>query len=186
LSGEGDLLHTHRMRALADAVVVGAGTVHLDDPQLTVRRCAGRHPVRVVIDPERRLGNHHKIFQDGLAPTLVLAAADRACAAPPLGQAEIVALPRSACGLEPKAIRAALAERGLHWLFVEGGGVTISRFLAAGCLDRLQLTVAPLLLGSGRPSLTLPEIDDVGRGLRPLMRRLMLGDDVLFECILHE
>ena len=44
------------MRALADAVVVGASTVRQDDPQLTVRRCLGRNPMRVVIDCERRLG----------------------------------------------------------------------------------------------------------------------------------
>jgi riboflavin biosynthesis pyrimidine reductase len=52
LSGDEDLLHTHRMRALCDAVVVGVDTVLNDDPQLTVRRCAGRNPVRVVIDPD--------------------------------------------------------------------------------------------------------------------------------------
>src|SRR6185437_10083055 len=56
VTGEEDLLHTHRMRALADAILVGAGTVRHDDPQLTVRRCSGAHPVRVVIDCERRVG----------------------------------------------------------------------------------------------------------------------------------
>jgi riboflavin biosynthesis pyrimidine reductase len=81
------------------------------------------------------------------------------------------------------AIRQALAARGLHWLFVEGGGVTISHFLRAGCLDRLQLTVAPVILGSGRPSLTLPEITLPRQGLRPEVRRIGLGEDVLFECI---
>ncbi|HKW55660.1 MAG TPA: RibD family protein, partial [Stellaceae bacterium] len=76
VTGEEDLLHTHRMRALADAILVGAGTVRHDDPQLTVRRCAGDHPVRVVIDCERRLGPDYRVFQDGAAPTLVLAATD--------------------------------------------------------------------------------------------------------------
>src|SRR5215469_14839210 len=77
VTGEADLLHTHRMRALADAVVVGAGTVRHDDPQLTVRRCLGGQPVRVVIDSERRLGADYRVFQDGAAPTVVLAAVDR-------------------------------------------------------------------------------------------------------------
>ena len=51
LTGAADLLHTHRLRALADAVIVGAGTVFQDDPRLTVRHCSGEQPVRVVLDP---------------------------------------------------------------------------------------------------------------------------------------
>src|SRR5689334_17325892 len=121
VTGEADLLHTHRMRALADAIVVGAGTVRHDDPQLTVRRCIGRNPVRVVIDCERRLGAQYRVFQDGAAPTLVIAAADRTRAGERLGQAEIVGLPRGQEGIAPGVIRDALAARGYSFLFIEGG-----------------------------------------------------------------
>jgi diaminohydroxyphosphoribosylaminopyrimidine deaminase/5-amino-6-(5-phosphoribosylamino)uracil reductase len=187
VTGEADLLHTHRMRALADAVVVGAGTVRHDDPQLTVRRCLGAQPVRVVIDSERRLGADYRIFQDGAAPTLVLAAADRVRPGERLGRAEILPLPRGADGgLAPGEIRRVLAARGLALLFIEGGGITISRFLMAGALDRLQLTVAPVILGSGRPSLSLPEIAEPCQGLRPRLRRFSLGEDMLYECIFRD
>src|SRR5690348_5764942 len=158
VTGEADLLHTHRMRALADAILVGAGTIRHDDPQLTVRRCGGAHPVRVVLDGERRLDAGHRVFQDGAAPSLVLAYAELVEPGERLGQAELVGLPRRDTGMAPVDIRRALAQRGLHFLFIEGGGITISRFLAAGALDRLQITVAPVILGSGKPSLTLPEI----------------------------
>jgi riboflavin biosynthesis pyrimidine reductase len=67
-------------------------------------------------------------------------------------------------------------------VFIEGGGLTVSRFLAAGCLHRLQITVAPLIIGSGRPSITLPEIEQLGACLRPEVRRHLLGADVLFDC----
>jgi hypothetical protein len=80
VTGEADLLHTHRMRALADAILVGAGTLRQDDPQLTVRRCGGAHPVRVVIDSERRLDARYRVFHDEAAPTLVLAYDDRVSA----------------------------------------------------------------------------------------------------------
>jgi diaminohydroxyphosphoribosylaminopyrimidine deaminase / 5-amino-6-(5-phosphoribosylamino)uracil reductase len=182
ISGDEDLCHTHRMRALADAVLVGAETVLHDDPLLTVRRCSGTHPVRVVIDPRRKLNAHHKVFTDRSARTIVIAAADR-----PSGidapDVETIVLPREGSVIAPKAIKAALAERGLHWLFIEGGGVTISNFLRDGCLDRLQITVAPMILGSGRPSITLPPISEPGLGLRPQIRRSSLGADTLFECI---
>lgn len=183
LSGDEDLIHTHRMRALCDAVIVGARTVEHDDPLLTVRRCAGDHPVRVVIDPDRRLGAHHRVFCDGAAPTLLIVAADCGQAGGGCDAAELIKLPRAGAGIDPHAIRQALAARGLHRLFVEGGGVTISRFLGVRALDRLQLTMAPVLLGSGRPSVILPEIAEPSHGLRPRVRQMALGADRMFECI---
>lgn len=182
ISGEEDLCHTHRLRALADAVVVGADTVLHDDPQLTVRRCAGPHPVRVVIDPDRKLAPHHQVFTDRSARTIVIAAASKSGSGG-LNGVEVLTLPRAGGVISPALIKEALAARGLHWLLIEGGGVTISNFLRAGCLDRLQITIAPLLLGSGKPSLTLPAIAAPSLGLRPQIRRLSLGADTLFECI---
>src|SRR5580698_10644198 len=55
INGTEGLDHLHRLRALMDAVVVGVGTALADDPLLTVRRVAGPHPARVVIDPSGRL-----------------------------------------------------------------------------------------------------------------------------------
>jgi riboflavin-specific deaminase-like protein len=185
LSGAEDLLHTHRMRALCDAVVVGVDTVLNDDPRLTVRRCTGADPVRVVIDPERRLDGSQHIFRDGAASTLVLAAADRSRAGEALARAEVVPVPRGEWGLDPREIRRILARRGLTSLFIEGGGITVSRFLAARALDRLQITVTPLILGSGRPGILLPEIGDPRDGLRPGTRRFVLGNDVMIECDFH-
>jgi riboflavin-specific deaminase-like protein len=134
LSGEEDLLHTHRLRALVDAVIVGARTVLHDDPQLTVRHCPGDHPVRVVIDPERRLAPRHRVFRDETVATLLVAAEDRAEPGERHGTAEILPLPRSAAGIDPRTIRKALAARGLFRLLIEGGGITISRFLAVRAL----------------------------------------------------
>jgi diaminohydroxyphosphoribosylaminopyrimidine deaminase / 5-amino-6-(5-phosphoribosylamino)uracil reductase len=182
ISGDEDLCHTHRMRALADAVIVGADTILHDDPLLTVRRCAGEHPVRVVIDPARKLPPDHNVFTDRTARTIVIAG-ERYRDRPAPAGVEILVLPRDGELIPPAMIKRALAARGLHWLFIEGGGITISNFLRAGCLDRLQITIAPLLLGSGKPSLTLPAVAEPGLGLRPPIRRLSLGADTLFECI---
>ncbi len=182
LSGAEDLLHTHRMRALCEAVVVGVTTVLLDDPQLTVRRCAGPNPVRVVIDPDRRLDGSQRLFHDESAPTLLLCGADRAVKGERLGLAEVVPVVREDCGLSPREICRVLALRGLGSLLIEGGGITVSRFLAAGALNRLQITIAPVILGSGRPAIVLPTITDLNNSLRPRTRRVMMGADVMIEC----
>ena len=75
-----------------------------------------------------------------------------------------------------------LRERGLGRIFVEGGGVTVSRFLEARALARLHVTICPIFIGRGRPGISLPAIDDLGDALRPRARRFDLGDDVLFDC----
>jgi diaminohydroxyphosphoribosylaminopyrimidine deaminase/5-amino-6-(5-phosphoribosylamino)uracil reductase len=182
VTGPEDVAHNHRMRALFDAVVIGAGTVRYDDPQLTVRLVPGRNPTRVVLDPRRRLNGHYRIFTDGAARTLVLCADELVNGSERLGQAEVIGVGVEGSCLRPEAVLDVLAGRGLRRVFVEGGGITVSRFLAAGCLHRLQITIAPLLIGSGRPSISLPEIGRLSDGLRPTVRKFDLGRDVLFEC----
>src|SRR5213083_1641814 len=62
VTGPENMVHMHRMRALCDAVIVGAGTVAADDPQLTTRLVDGPNPIRVVLDPTRRLEPRHRVF----------------------------------------------------------------------------------------------------------------------------
>ena len=187
IGGRGDILHTHRLRALCDAVVVGAGTVRHDDPRLTTRECSGPSPVRVVLDADRRLGPERRVFAggDGAPPTLLVCAED-AGGPGRLGAAEVVRLPRDPAigGLHLPSLLKLLAGRGLARVFVEGGGVTVSRFLAAGCLDRLHVTVAPVLLGSGIPAFTLPEAARIADGLRFRWTPHALDPDVLFDIAL--
>jgi riboflavin-specific deaminase-like protein len=184
ISGDGDILHTHRLRALFDAVVIGGGAVRADDPLLTTRRCRGPSPVRVVIDSGRRLDTARRVFL-GSPETLLLCATDIAGPARH-GDAIVVPIPRAAGGgLDIAAILAALAARGLRRVFVEGGGVTVSRFLAAGALDRLHVTLAPLLLGGGIPGFSLPCADTPDGGMRVRYTLHRLGEDVLFDIALH-
>ncbi|MDA1092650.1 MAG: RibD family protein [Acidobacteria bacterium] len=187
ITGQADILRLHRLRALVDAVIVGAGTVAADDPRLTVRGVEGDNPVRVVLDPSARLSAEHAVFSDGAAPTLVVRAArlatpantgENVIALPTVSSA---AAPGAAPGFDPHAVVEALRSRGLRRLLIEGGGVTVSRFLQAGALTRLHVAVAPILIGSGRPAFTLPAITVLDEALRPPCRQFQLGDDVLFD-----
>jgi riboflavin-specific deaminase-like protein len=183
VTGPANLLHLHRLRALCDAVVVGAGTIAADDPRLTTRLVAGPNPLRVIVDPRRRLSTAYRVFGDGAAPSLVACAAARATPGERHGQAEVLGVPSRDGALDLRALLGLLEHRGCGAVFVEGGGVTVSAFVAAGVVDRLHLAVAPLLLGDGRPGLrgaangSLPG-PGLGLGAPQVFR---MGDDVLLE-----
>ena len=186
VTGPANIVHLHRMRALCDAIVVGAGTIVSDDPQLTTRLVEGTNPVRVVLDPSRRLDARYGVFSDGQAETMLICDEHRAAdGAESFGLAEVVGVPADAGRLDLEALLARLAERGLAAVFVEGGGRTVSRFLEAGLLDRLQIAIAPLVTGAGTPGLRLPGCDEMAECLRPAHRVFSMGDDVLFDCDLR-
>jgi riboflavin-specific deaminase-like protein len=180
INGGAGLAHLHRLRAVVDAVVVGVGTACADDPQLTVRRVEGPDPARVVIDPNGRLPPGARLLAaDGVRRLILTGAA--APAADPT-DVEVVRLPLVAGQLAPAAILTALAARGFRRILIEGGADTVSRFLAAGCLDRLHIVIAPIIIGTGRSSITLPPIARLDTALRAPMRAHVLGEEVLLDC----
>ncbi len=182
VTGEANIRHLHRMRALSDGVLVGAETVAADDPRLTTRMVPGPNAVRVVLDPRRRLSCARYLFNDGEAETLLCCARDRIRPGERHhGQAELIGLPAASDGLDLGALLGALAERGLRRIFIEGGGATVSRFLQAGRLSRLQIAVAPLVIGSGRPGVRLPPTERLADALRPATRLFRMGEDVLYD-----
>jgi len=179
ISGPDDLRHTHRLRALSDAVVVGAKTIRADNPLLTTRLVDGPSPVRIVLDPDRRLDASYRVFLGG-PETLLLCAPD-AEGTNRVGAASVLPVPRGECGLNIEAILALLRARGLRRIFVEGGGVTVSRFLAAGALDRLHVTVAPLVMGGGVPAFPLPPVERLEEGRRFAWTAHRIGADILLD-----
>jgi riboflavin-specific deaminase-like protein len=192
INGPENLRHLHRLRALCDAVIVGAGTVAADNPRLTTRRVAGPHPTRVLLDPQLRLAGCVEtahVFNDGQAPTLWLCDArwgDEAVAR--VGADRVLAVSDLLQGgATPHLGHAvtALRSRGLMRLFVEGGGVTVSRFLAQRCLDRLHLAVAPIIIGDGRPGLRLKGPARLADCPRPHCRVYRMGPDHLWDLDLR-
>jgi diaminohydroxyphosphoribosylaminopyrimidine deaminase/5-amino-6-(5-phosphoribosylamino)uracil reductase len=146
------------LRAEADAVLVGSGTVLADDPHLAVRKAELRRgqPLRVVIDTLARTPVTSRVL-DGAAPTLVAVAneADAAVAAraAALAQAgaKILHVPRSRTGrgLDLDALLAALGKREVVSVLLEGGPTLAGGFLARGLVDRVVAYVAPVLIGDG-------------------------------------
>ena len=185
INGQDSLIHLHRVRALSDAVVIGVSTAIADCPQLTTRHVDGPDAVRVVIDPHGRLPDDSGLLRDEAATTLVVRGTDGApCETRLSAQATAVHLPATDGRIAPAEVVAALTDRGLTRLLIEGGGVTVSRFLEAGLLHRLQLAISPLILGAGRPALPVTPAAGLEQALRPSGRRYVMGQDVLFDlCV---
>lgn len=183
VSGTGGLEHLHRLRALVDGVVIGVGTALHDDPRLTVRLCPGPNPARIVIDPKGRLPDDAPMLRDDGTRRIVIQAVDR----PRPAGVEVIRLPLGGRYFPARTVLQVLRKAGLQNLLIEGGGITISRFLEARLLNRLHVAVAPLLIGAGPAALTTqrPELK-LADCIRPETRVFSLGTDVLFDCALSD
>ncbi|GAA3631280.1 bifunctional diaminohydroxyphosphoribosylaminopyrimidine deaminase/5-amino-6-(5-phosphoribosylamino)uracil reductase RibD [Streptomyces chitinivorans] len=161
----------HRLRAEADAVLVGSGTARADDPHLAVRGVPGAvQPLRVVADTEARAVRPGARVLDGEAPTLVAVADDLPDAATAHldGHAEVVRLPRAGTGggLDVDALLAALHDRGVRSVLLEGGATLAAAFVAARAVDRVTAYLAPALLGAGPAALADAGIATIADALR--------------------
>jgi len=185
VTGPQNILHLHRLRALCDAVIVGARTVENDNPRLTTRLVSGDNPLRVVLDPRRRLADSHHVFSDGDAHT-VRAVGAGTRGEPGVGGNAHELVVRYADGrLDLHDLVRQLRARGCARIFVEGGGVTVSAFLEAGLLDRLHIAVAPLLIGEGRPAIRMAPRRLLKDCMKVQPRIYRTGEDVLFDCDLR-
>ncbi|WP_108126310.1 RibD family protein [Saccharospirillum mangrovi] len=166
LSSDASMQMTHQLRSLHDGILVGIGTVLADNPRLNVRKWTGKDPQPIVLDSQLRLPPSSQLCQSAERGCWVLTtegATDR-------DDCELIVVPGDADGqVNLHAAMAALYERGIRSLMVEGGASVITAFLRAALADAVILTVAPVFVGgykavgelSAANSLPFPHIDDL-------------------------
>lgn len=169
ISGAGARRFVHKLRRDHDAILVGIGTVLIDDPQLTVRLVRGRDPLRIIVDSHLRIPLTARVLAEGAASgTLIVTgkSADRARAAEikSLG-AEVLRLPRSKdkAGIDLARLLEELGRRAISSVLVEGGKGIITSLLRARAVDRVVAVIAPKIVGEGTEAigdLGITRLDD--------------------------
>jgi len=170
ISSNRDLRHLHRMRAQADAVMIGIGTQLKDNPLLTVRRVKGRSPVRVIIDSLAKTPPNSRIFsaKDG---RIIIAVSNKAPATQ-VAKLRCAGAEVIHCGIERvnlSKLLSKLRSEGIRSILLEGGGGLNWSMLSEGLVDEVMVTVAPLIAG-GEKATTLVE----GAGARDMNSAIKL------------
>jgi diaminohydroxyphosphoribosylaminopyrimidine deaminase/5-amino-6-(5-phosphoribosylamino)uracil reductase len=176
ITGEKARDKVHEIRAGADAILVGKGTVRMDDPSLTVRlpgfvRQDG-WPMRVILDSHLTIPPNSKIFR-GKAKTIIFTSFK----APPEREkgflqkgARVFRVPSSQKMLSLRAVLKVLHSLQVRTLLVEGGGIVHASFLREKLADEAVLFISPKVLGGPAPSWV------GGEGTKDLKRVPFLGN----------
>lgn len=156
ISSEASRAIVHRWRREADAVMVGAATVVVDDPRSTCRIAHGRDPVRIIVDGRMRCSPNARIFrQRSSAPTILvttpanIARARRRYANP---RTEVIAAPMRGDGIDLAILMREFGRRGWCKVLLEGGAHLAGAAFEAGIVDRVAFFASPRIIGCGMPA----------------------------------
>jgi diaminohydroxyphosphoribosylaminopyrimidine deaminase/5-amino-6-(5-phosphoribosylamino)uracil reductase len=186
LTGDVANRHFHRQRAEIGAIAVGAGTILIDDPDLTPRGAYRHLPLtRIVFDWRGRVSPSARVFATRDAGPIILVTQAEACAANP---AHFEALADAGAAVEVfetrnlRDVLGRVAMREILSVLVEGGPTLHAAFADAGLVDRVQWVVTSHGLGTGVPAASAISPDVLADGRATVVQ---LGADRLIEFDVH-
>ena len=156
---------THKMRSENQSILVGANTVLLDNPSLTVRNWSGKSPVRIGIDRQRRIPDDFNLL-DGSISTIIFTEKDEVNKL----HVEFVKIDFSTNSV--KNILNEIYKRNIHSVLVEGGPTILNSFIESGLWDEANIEIAPLRIAEGMAAPVLQ--------LQPISHQTFNGHDWLF------
>lgn len=189
ISGESSRRLVHQLRNRVDAVLVGAETVHTDNPQLTCRVRGGRDPLRIILDgrltisPEARVCTQHSTASTVVVTTEEYGQYEKRSLFEQQG-VEVLCLPGEQGRVQLPLLMAELGKRGVKHVLIEGGSQVAAAALGEGVVDKVLFFYGLILLGSeSRPMIGPLGIDRVAAGVKlHTMELHRVGDDVLVSA----
>ncbi len=151
ISNEKSRSLVHSWRAVYDAVLVGANTIRVDNPGLTVREVTGRNPKRIILSDSLLINKGAKVFTDDHAHDTILLTTvkDTSELFISWSRSDISVHHISGSFHDAKSILETIAGLGVTSLMVEGGAEIFSQFISSGFVDEIQIFIAPKIFGTG-------------------------------------
>lgn len=180
--------YAHRLRSRHDGVLVGAGTVLADDPELTVRLVRGRNPSRIILDAKLRTPLEAKVLKNQKAAPTLIATTSKAdgpkLAAIKRKGIEVLTLAEDEHGeVDLSELLRILGQRGISSLLVEGGAAVITSFLRRHLADRLTAIITPKVMGKGLETVGELNITEVNKTIRLSFEKVRrVGEDIVIEA----
>lgn len=187
ISSEASRRFAHTLRSVNDAILVGAGTVIQDDPELTVRMVKGKNPLRIVVDSQLRTSTKSKIYKNQKAARTIIATTVRAN---PEKRAlfhdlgiEMLQIDADQHGqVDQGKLLRELGKHNIASVLVEGGAEIITSFIKNALADRVTIIIAPKIIGSGKEAVGDLSITDMNEAFVITEKKMIRkGDDLIIE-----
>jgi len=180
IGNDDNLIHAHKMRALSDAILVGAGTLRIDNPRLNVRLVKGKNPTKVVIGGDKLdFDNFLAVDQN----TIIFCQnhCDHS------DDQRLISLAKDQDQYKPKELLNVLYHKGIHLVYIEGGSHTTSEFIKQRAIDQVQVHITPKIMGSGLTGFQFEGLNNVEDAIEFSSHRFIpVGDHIMFIGELNE
>ncbi|MCR4290519.1 MAG: bifunctional diaminohydroxyphosphoribosylaminopyrimidine deaminase/5-amino-6-(5-phosphoribosylamino)uracil reductase RibD [Candidatus Scalindua sp.] len=187
ISSEASRRYVHRLRSINGGIMVGVGTVAVDNPQLTVRHVKGKNPFRIIVDSKLRIPIKSSVLTDANSHLTIIATTSNAPArkieaVKKLG-VEVLVVNRERTGrVSLSDLLRKLGKREIMSVLVEGGSEIITSLLKAGFVDKMIIPIAPKIVGKGLEAIGDLNINKINKAIRfSSFTTMRKGDDIIFE-----
>jgi diaminohydroxyphosphoribosylaminopyrimidine deaminase/5-amino-6-(5-phosphoribosylamino)uracil reductase len=187
ISSEASRRYVHHLRSINDGIMVGAGTVAADNPQLTVRHVKGKNPFRIIVDSNLRIPIKSSVLTDINSHLTIIATTSSAptvkiTAIKKLGVEVWVARKERDGRVSLRDLLKKLGKREIVSVLVEGGSEVITSLLKANLVDKMIIPIAPKIIGKGLEAIGDLKINKINKAIRfSSFKTMKKGDDIIFE-----
>jgi diaminohydroxyphosphoribosylaminopyrimidine deaminase/5-amino-6-(5-phosphoribosylamino)uracil reductase len=187
ISSEASRKYVHFLRSTNDGIMVGAGTVIADNPQLTVRHAKGKNPLRIIVDSKLRIPIKSSVLTDDNPHQTIIATtsntpARKITAIKKLGVEVLVVRKERNGKVSFSSLLKELGKREIMSVLVEGGSGMITALLKVNLVDKMIIPISPRILGKGLEAIGDLNINKIKDAIKfSSFKTMKKGDDLIFE-----